>query len=1567
MTSTIDKRVVEMAFENDKFEKGIGTSLDSIDKLKKGLNFDGTHKSFAGITAAAQGVNLNSIAEGVQNISNRFSAMGIIAITTLVNIANAAFQAGVRIIKALTIEPIMTGLNEYETKLNAVQTILANTQKEGTNLEQVTKALGDLNEYSDKTIYNFQQMARNVGTFTAAGVKLDVAVSAIKGIANLAAVSGSNADQASTAMYQLSQALSTGSLKLMDWNSVVNAGMGGQVFQDALKETARLHGVAIDQIIEDEGSFRDSLQKGWATSEILTETLAKFTGDLNEDQLRTMGYSEEQIASIIKLGQTANDAATKVKTFTQLFTTLKEAAQSGWAQTWEIIIGDFNEAKVFLTSLNDQFGAIIGASADARNAVLQGWKDLGGRTALLAALQNTIEGIGSVIKPISEALREIFPPVTAQQLFNITKGLKELTERFKLSGPAADKLKRIFKGIFALLDIGVMVISAVVKAFFGLTGSLSSPLDSLTDFIARIADFIVKLRDSLKSTDAFTKMIENIGKFLSPVVATIKRFFSSLSDGVASLKGIKLDGLTSFFDKLKVKFEPLSKLLALTGKVFGLIGALLTKIAPTVLALGSAIADGIGEFVDKLMTSLGDFDPEKVFQIVNGGLLAGVLLAVRKFIGKGSEAFSGIKGIFDGIRGSLEAWQMSLKADVLMKIAVALGILTLSVIALSMIDSKKLTKALAAMTTMFVQLGVSLVAFQNITSITNPLKVTAMAISLVAIATAMLILAGAVSILGKMNSKQLVKGMLAIITLIGVLKIASATLAGSSAGMITGALALIVFSVAIRSLGKAVEKLGSMDPDTLARGLIGVGVLVTELALFMKVTDLSGMGLIKSVGILILAGAIVVLSLAVIKMGEIDPDKIAQGLFAMGVIFAELSAFIALTSGAPGLILVAGGVAILSIAMLLMTSALERLGNMSWDQIAKGLVAMAGAFVIIGAAAYLIPPTLIITAAGLLIMAGALVILADAMTTMGDMSWDEIGRGITVLAGSLLILVVALSSMTGTLAGSAALLIAAAALAILAPALKTMGSMSLGEIGLSLLALAGAFVVLGLAGSILTPVIPSLLGLGAAMLLIGIAVAGLGIGLLAFSAGLSALAISGAAGAAALVVVITSIVGLLPMIVKQVGKALLTLIEVLVAGAPTLLEGIITLLNILLDGLIEITPKLVDTIMKILDSLLTAIAKKTPALVAAGYKIIISFLEGAKANIGKVVDLAIDIIAAYLNGIAARIPDIIDSGWNLVISWIDGMTAAVDEHMPELMDSVRELGLAIVKGLLTGLVEGNSDIKAGIKELGKILIDGFKESLGIHSASTVFIALTLDIIKGLVDGLRNNATRVVSEMINLGGKVVDALKGKYASMVLAGKDLVIGFAQGIKDNISTAIRNAGELARAVLETITNIFDSRSPSRKMEEQGKYADLGLAGGIVKYAGVVVKATKDLSNQTISGFGSIVSGLSDTVSSDLEFSPTIRPVIDLTEIKRGSSQIEGILGGKKLNLSLAASNLSSISTTPGQTGSDGVNNLQQTGRVPSVSFTQNNYSPKSLSRVEIYRLTKNQLNQAKDMVGA
>ena len=372
MSKTVDERVVEMRFDNRQFESNVQTSMSTLDKLKQSLKFTGATKGLEEVGAAAKKVDMNPLSNAVETVRTRFSALEVMGVTALANITNSAINAGKQMVKALTIDPIKTGFDEYETQINAVQTILANTSHQGTNLEQVNAALNELNKYADQTIYNFTEMTRNIGTFTAAGVDLDTSVSAIKGIANLAAVSGSTSQQASTAMYQLSQALAAGRVSLQDWNSVVNAGMGGKVFQDALMNTAEAMGIVVDRSV----SFRESIsaaggKDSWLSSDVLLNTLKQFTGDLTDAELAAMGFTQAQIESIQKMAETANGAATDVKTFTQLVDTIKESVTSGWAQTWQIIFGDFEEAKAFFTRLSDIFSPIIESFSNARNNFLQ--------------------------------------------------------------------------------------------------------------------------------------------------------------------------------------------------------------------------------------------------------------------------------------------------------------------------------------------------------------------------------------------------------------------------------------------------------------------------------------------------------------------------------------------------------------------------------------------------------------------------------------------------------------------------------------------------------------------------------------------------------------------------------------------------------------------------------------------------------------------------------------------------------------------------------------------------------------------------------------------------------------------------------------------------------------------------------------------------------------------------------------------------------------------------------------------------------------------------------------------
>ena len=373
MSNNIDQNVVEMQFDNSNFEKNVKTSMSTLDKLKQKLNLSGASKGLEELDKAAKGLTFAVATRGVEELQLKISNLGIVGVTAISNITNSVISMTKSMLNTLTgISAIKSGFAEYQTQLGSIQTIMANTSSKGTTLDQVNAALDELNHYADKTIYNFTEMTRNIGTFTAAGVDLNTAVDSIKGIANLAAASGSSSLQASTAMYQLSQAIAAGKVQLMDWNSVVNAGMGGELFQNALKRTAEHFGTDVDGMIQKYGSFRESLTTGgWLTVDVLTETLKQISGAYTEADLISQGYTADQAKAISELATTAENAATKVKTFSELWDTLTEAAGSGWTTTWSLIFGDFEYARENLTWFSDYFSTIINNMSDARNSLLK--------------------------------------------------------------------------------------------------------------------------------------------------------------------------------------------------------------------------------------------------------------------------------------------------------------------------------------------------------------------------------------------------------------------------------------------------------------------------------------------------------------------------------------------------------------------------------------------------------------------------------------------------------------------------------------------------------------------------------------------------------------------------------------------------------------------------------------------------------------------------------------------------------------------------------------------------------------------------------------------------------------------------------------------------------------------------------------------------------------------------------------------------------------------------------------------------------------------------------------------
>lgn len=1380
MSTTVDERVVEMRFDNKQFEQNIQTSLSSLDKLKKSLNLEGAAKGLETVNDAANKCsgNMSPLSNAVETVRVRFSALEVMAITALQNITNSALAAGKNLVSAFTIDPIKTGFEEYETQINAVQTILANTSSKGTTLDQVNNALDELNHYADMTIYNFTEMTRNIGTFTAAGVDLDTSVAAIKGIANLAAVSGSNSQQASTAMYQLSQALAAGTVKLQDWNSVVNAGMGGQVFQDALKETAKVHGIAIDEMIKDEGSFRETLSKGWLTSDILTETLAKFTGDLNEDQLRTMGYTDDQIKSIMEMGKTANDAATKVKTFTQLFDTLKEAAQSGWTQSWEIIVGDFEEAKELLTEVSDTFSAVINASADARNKMLQDWKDLGGRTMMIEAVKNVFEGLVSVAKPVREAFNEIFPPMTGKQLAEITERIRDLTAKFKMGEESSKNLKNTFKGVFAVLDIVGQAFKAVAGGVGELIGLFLPAGNGVLSLTGSFGEYLVKLDETVKKTDIFGKAVSTVVDIVKTVITFVKTAGEKVKEfGKAAGEKFDFPGFELFHSFLERVHDRMAQIGDGAGKMksgvivaFEMMGEALEKckflkvmeaLWTAVKVIAGGIADAVGTMMGTLAEKLGNADFSGVLDILNSIAVGGIALSVSKFL-------KSVTGILDGVRGCFEAYQTNLKAGTLLKIGAAIALLAGSIVAISLIDSDKLSASLGAITVLFANLLGAMAIFNKISSDTG--KVSKACTAMIAMSVAVSILAGALKKVSDLDWGELARGLVGIAGLTTIVVASSKAMASSQKQVMKGATSLIIFGAAIKILASACEDLSKLQWDELGRGLTGVGVLFAEIAVFLRVAKFNGKMISTATGIVILSAAMKVLASACKDFGQMEWSEIGKGLAGIGGLLAELAVFTNLAGNAKHVM--STGVALIAIgaAMKIFASAVKDFGQLQWDEIGRGLTAMGGALAEVAIAVNLMPKNMIGIGTGLVIVGGALEIIANCMSKFGGMQWEEIGRGLTVMGGALAELAISLNFMKGTLGGSAALLVASGALAVLAPVLSILGALSWEAIAKGLISIAGAFTIIGVAGAVLTPLVPTILALSGAFALIGVGVLTIGAGLLAAGTGLSALAIgftalatAGAAGAtaivAALTVIVTGIAGLIPAVLTKVGEGIIAICKVIAAGAPAIGEAVKAVVLTLIDVFVSCVPQLADGALQLVVGVLAALVTYTPQIVDLAFKFLIGILDGIASNLPSLIKAGVDVLVAFFAGIVDALRGI-DTGALLkgiagigLLSAIMLALSATASLVPGAMVGILGMGAVVAEMALVLAAVG---LLSKLPGLSWLIGEGGKLLQGIGTAIGQFVG---GIVGGFMSGVSSQFPQIGADLSTFMNNVQPFLQG----------------------------------------------------------------------------------------------------------------------------------------------------------------------------------------------------------------
>jgi tape measure domain-containing protein len=1442
MSDAVEDRVVSMEFKNSQFESGVKTTLSTLDKLKKSLSFGKQKDGLDEVAASANKFNLGKVATGIQNVTKHFSLMrtaGLIAFATIIHQGVYKLEDA---IKSFTIAPLMAGWQNYQDQINATKTILSNVKASGANLGDVTKTLNQMQKYAQLTVYNFGEMAKNVGTFTAAGVALKPAAAAIKGIANLAALSGSNSQQASSAMYQLSQAIAAGSVKLQDWNSVQNAGIGGPAFQRALAQTAVTMGTLPKNAVKLSGAmktvkirgeaFRSSLtakpgKTGWLTSDVLTKTLAQFTGDMTKAQLVAQGFTKAQAKSIVALGKSALSAATQVKTWGQLSDALKEEVAGAYAAIFKTLFGDLPHATKLFSSLHNTLENLITGPIYAFNKTLKSWSKLGGRTKAIDAIKNAWAALGSILKPIKAGFREIFPPSTGKELYNITVAIDNFFKRLKMGEENSQNLKRTFAGLFAILDIGKQVIVGAVKVIGSLLGQIGQGSGGVLNFTGNIGDFLVSLDKAIKKGQGLTNFFGNLGKILSvPImlVQSLGKFIGGLFDGFdqhdASAMSKSLGNIGDRLGEIQVFGQKI-------GNAFSNLGK---KMQPQI----KAIEAELGRLWDTIKQSFSGQNFNQILDLVNTGLLAGIAVLIKKFLSHGVNLDIGggmldsAKESLEALTGKMKAMQQEVKANTLLKIAAAIGIITASVVALSLIDSDKLTTALKAMAVGFAQLLGAMAILTKISGTAGFVKVPVIAASMVLLATAIGVLTLAVKNLSTLSWSELTKGLTGVAVLLAAISAASVPLSANSAGMVKAGVGITAMAVAMNILYLAVKEFSTLSWSEMIKGLAGVAGTLVAVAGAMRIMP--------------------------------------KGMVLQGAAILEIS-----------------------VALNALYLAVKEFASMNWHQMAKGLAGVAGSLVAIAAAMHLMPKGMVLQAAALTVLSVALLGIGKAIANMSKMSWGQIAKGLTTLGAALVILAGAMMIMEGAVAGAAALTIASAGISALSKALQGMGNMSWGDIGKGIATLAAALAVLVVAGLALTPVIPTMLALGVASLGLGAGLALAGVGVGALAAGLGLLAREGTAGIAVILKAVDAFIVRIPDLATGLAKGIIAAVETIGRSAPEIVAMLGKILDALLKLVVLEAPKLEKAFVVLVKQALKAIRDLAPDIIQTGITIILDLLKGIDRNIGKVTTKAVDIIVHFLNAIANNIGRVVKAGANVLVKFLNGIANQISRVGKAATNIITHF-ISSVSNNLTRV------IKAGTNMIVKFIT-------GIGKATTRIVQAAINTITHFVNaiGSQKNVDKILDAAGNaihhfLNG-IAKAIK-KYTPMFKKdGESIAMSIADGLTGGLASKAvsvgKAVGNLGSKGLSKLGSVLGIGGPSKEMEKIGRYVVQGFVKGIDGSSDDISNAFKTLGGK----IDDVIKSSNDSIKKEKDSIKKLLSAKDIDEDALAKAR-DSLAAAQKLN---------------------------------------------------------------------
>lgn len=1429
MSRSIDQRIVEMRFDNREFEAKSKESIATLEALKKSLQLDGATKGLHDLNEAGKRFSLESIAAGVDHIADKFSALDVIAFTVLQNLTNAAINMGKRI-TGMIFDPLVSGGTQRAKNIQQ-----AKFQFEGLGMD-VEATMASALTAVEGTAYGLDEAAIVASQLGASGMRAGEGMTkSLRAVAGVAAMTNS----------------SYGDMGNIFTTVAGNGRLMGQQLLQLSSRGLNAAAAIAEHMGVTEAEVREMVSKGKISFEIFSEAMDGAFG------------KHAQAANKMFAGSLAN-----------LRSAFARIGADVAGPALENLRDVFNAMRPVVNELHKQMKPLLTVIISFMSIATKKWvktfesMDVSWLGNVFRSIGNVLIALQRVLAPISKAFKQIFPPYTIAQLTAFSEGLEKLTSRFKMGDETSKKLQRTFAGLFAVLDVIGMVLVTVGKAIFGVLETLFPVTRVVLSATAAMGDFAVGLRNAIKSTDILNGLLELFKKVLTPIANLVTNFVTIIVDAFNSLGNMNTGGVDSFMDGLKEKFKPLTSIGNIVSSAFGLMLKALEIVAPMFYNVGVIAADAFKKIQNGVAKMAGDMDIGQIigaFTATVAGMFVlnmnNVLDALRNFITVSRTPMLNFNKMLYNVRISLMAWQANLQAKVLIKIATAVAVLAAALWVLSTIDANKLAPALAALTGLFANLFGSMAVYQKVSGSGGIMKLSFLSVAMINIAAAILLVAQALKQLAKVDPDRLMTGLSALTGIFTMMTISASMLSKSPGKLIKGSAGIIAFAIAINILADAVTKLSKLDTAELTKGLIGVAVLVTTLAIFLRTANFGSFTAAKAAGLILLAAAINILAKAVKSFGDLSIKQLAKGLGAMGVVLAQLAIFLKLTGNASKVIATATGLVILGAAMNVIAEAIRKMGELSLEVIGKGLGAMAGVLLAITVAMKLLPKNMISASTGLVVVSGALVILAKVLKTMGGMSLEEIGKSLIALAGALTIIAVAMKLMTTALPGALALFVIAGALTILAGVLRTLGEMSLTQIGMGLLALAGIFGILLAAGYLLAPVVPVLLALAAATALFGLAAIGIGVGLTAFAAGLTALAVAGTAGTTALVVMVSALLGLIPLFLVKVGEAIVAFAQVIIDGAPVIVDAILAIVKEMLRAIVEVTPMVMDATWTFLLAILETLVEMQPKVLEAGLDLVLGLLEGIGEKMEDITKAGIEVILAFIRGVNAKLGDIIDTAFKTIISFVNG-----------LADAIRNNGKEIRKAawnLITALIEGIFGVFSDIAAVGK------------------------DVVDQLIQGIKDMASNLWKEGLSV------------------GKNLIDGMTSGVTSVASNLASKAKDAAASAVSGVKKFLGIRSPSTLFTGLGVDTIQGMVNGIVSMGKSVGKAGTNVGRTAVDSMKNALSSVGDILDADMDTNPVITPLLDLDDLKKESKSIGGLFGQPTLTPAYATTSAGMVSS--------------------------------------------------------